>query len=158
MDEVARGSTLAVPAVAEQRRWVRRYGYNWRLLLVRVITSGLAVYLTVLLVPGLSFTGYRLGQFWLIGGTYALLSAFIKPALQFFSLRFLVASYGLVVVLINALLLWLLATLLSGFLTYDWLWQLFLGGLLVGIIGMLLDAVSGTSYPIQDKRDDGASA
>jgi putative membrane protein len=145
-------TTLEVPAAAERRRRLVHQGYNWRLILVRVITSGLAVYLTVLVVPGLGFTGYRLGQFWVIAGTFAVLSAFVKPALQFFSLRFLVASYGLVVVLINAFLLWLLDSLLSGLLTYDFLWQLLLGGVVVGILGMFLDAVAGTSDPVFDPR------
>jgi putative membrane protein len=134
-----------------------RQGYNWRLILVRVITSGIAVYVTVLLVPGLGFTGYRLGQFWVIAGTFAVLSAFVKPALQFFSLRFLVASYGLVVVVINAFLLWLLDSLLSGLLTYDFLWQLLVGGVVVGVVGMFLDAVAGTSDPVVDPRAVGAA-
>lgn len=143
---------LDVPEIANRRRRLVRHSYNWRLILVRVITSGLAIYLTVLIVPGLGFSGYRLGQFWLIAGTFALLSAFVKPALQFFSLRFLVASYGLVVVVINGFLLWLLDRLLSGLLTYDFLWQLLVGGLVVGIVGMFLDAVAGTSDPVVDVR------
>jgi putative membrane protein len=150
-------TTLAVPAAEQRRRLLVRQGYNWRLILVRVITSGIAVYVTVLLVPGLGFTGYRLGQFWVIAGTFAVLSAFVKPALQFFSLRFLVASYGLVVVVINAFLLWLLDSLLSGLLTYDFLWQLLVGGVVVGIVGMFLDAVAGTSDPVGDSRAVGAA-
>jgi putative membrane protein len=150
-------TTLEVPAAAERRRRLVRQGYNWRLILVRVVTSGIAVYVTVLLVPGLGFTGYRLGQFWVIAGTFAVLSAFVKPALQFFSLRFLVASYGLVVVVINAFLLWLLDSLLSGLLTYDFLWQLVVGGVVVGVVGMFLDAVAGTSDPVVDPRAVGAA-
>jgi uncharacterized membrane protein YvlD (DUF360 family) len=137
-------TTLAVPAAEQRRRLLVRQGYNWRLILVRVITSGIAVYVTVLLVPGLGFTGYRLGQFWVIAGTFAVLSAFVKPALQFFSLRFLVASYGLVVVVINAFLLWLLDSLLVG-------------GVVVGVVGMFLDAVAGTSDPVVDPRAVGAA-
>ncbi len=157
MADTGPDTTLEVPAVAERRRRLVRHGYNWRLILVRVVTSGLAVYLTVLVVPGLGFTGYRWGQFWVIAGTFALLSAFIKPALQFFSLRFLVASYGLVVVVINAFLLWLLDRLLSGLLTYDFLWQLLVGGVVVGVVGMFLDAVAGTSDPVVDPRAKAAT-
>ena len=146
-------ATLAVPGVEKSRARVLRHAINWRLLLVRLVTSGLAVTLTVLITPGLSFSGWGLGEFWLVAGVFALISAFVKPLLQFFSLRFLVASYGLINILVNALLLWLLTVVLGDLITYDHVWQLLLGGLIVGVLGMILDAMAGTNYPVQDSRD-----
>jgi hypothetical protein len=35
---------------------------NWRLALVRIVSSGLAVIITVVLLPGLSFTGWQWGS------------------------------------------------------------------------------------------------
>ena len=156
-DAITTDATLAVPGVAKRRAEVRSHSLNWRLILVRLFTSGLAVTLTVLIVPGLAFTGWRIGQFWLVAGVYALISAFVKPAIQFFSLRFLVASYGLINVLVNGLLLWLLTVVMNEVITYDRLWQLLVGGLIVGILGMVFDAVAGTNYPVLDRADKGGS-
>jgi uncharacterized membrane protein YvlD (DUF360 family) len=87
---------------------------NWRLLLVRTLTSGVTVVATVFLVPGLSFQHWRYGEFVLVGLVFGLLTALVKPLLQFLALRYLVVSYGLVLVLINAGLLWLLSLLLGN--------------------------------------------
>ena len=157
-DAVTTDATLAVPGVAKRRTEVRLHSLNWRLILVRLVTSGLAVTLTVLITPGLAFTGWRIGQFWLVAGVYALLSAFVKPAIQFFSLRFLVASYGFINIVVNGLLLWLLTVVLSELIVYDRLTQLLVGGLIVGILGMVLDALAGTNYPVLDRSDEGGSA
>jgi len=149
-DATQTDATLAVPAVEKSRRRVLRDGWNWRLLLVRLLTSGMAVTLTVVLTPGLTFTGWGLGEFWLVAGVFAVLSAFVKPVLQFFSLRFLVASYGLINIVVNGVLLWLLTVVLRDLITFDFIWQLLVGGLLVGVFGLVFDAMAGTSPPVQD--------
>jgi uncharacterized membrane protein YvlD (DUF360 family) len=157
-DAITTDATLAVPAIAKRRAEVRSHSLNWRLILVRLITSGLAVTLTVVVTPGLAFSGWQIGQFWLVAGVYALISTFVKPAVQFFSLRFLVASYGFINVAVNGLLLWLLTVILGDLMTYEYIWQLLLGGLIVGILGMLLDALAGTNYPVLDRTDAGRAS
>jgi putative membrane protein len=152
-DTARTDATLAVPAVDRRRTRVWGQALNWRLVLVRLVTSGLAVTLTVVITPGLAFSGWRPGQFWLVAGVFAVISAVVKPALQFFALRFLVASYGLVNIVVNAVLLWLLTVVLSDLLTYDYLWQLVLGGFVVGVLGMLFDSMAGTNHPVQDSRE-----
>lgn len=127
---------------------------NWRLFLVRLCTSGLAVVLTVLIVPGLHFTSWRWGNFVLIGLIFGLLNALVKPVVQFFALRYLVASYGLVVILINALMLGLLSWILGGQIRARGIVSFFFGGLLVGLLGLVLDALAGTSPPILDRVPD----
>jgi putative membrane protein len=145
-------STTAVPAVAERRLLARRTALNWRLFLVRVVAAGVAVILTVLAVPGLGFSGWQPGQLGVVMLTYAVLVAVLKPLLEFLALRFLVATYGLVVVLINAAVLFVLAQLLPELLVYDRLWQLLLGGLAVGLLGLLLETVLGATPPVLDTR------
>jgi putative membrane protein len=145
-------SAAAVPAANARRLWARRTALNWRLFLVRVVASGLAVILTVLLVPGLGFTGWQPGQFGVVTLTYAVLVAVLKPLLEFLALRFLVATYGLVVILINATVLFALAQLLPELLVYDRLWQLLLGGVVVGALGLVLETVLGATPPVLDTR------
>jgi putative membrane protein len=145
------GVELAVPAAAARHRWAKLTARNWRLFLVRFFVAGLSVVVVVVLVPGLGFNGWRLGQFAVVAAVYGLLSAVVKPALEFLALRFLVATYGLVVVLINAALLYLLAVILPNIIVYDRLWQLLLGGLVAGAVGMFLETVVGATQPVLDR-------
>ena len=132
---------------------------NWRLFLVRLITSSLAVVLTVALLPGLRFEHWGWGEFLLIGLVFGLLNALLKPLIQFFALRYLIASYGLVVVLINALLLGLLSWILGDEIEGRGVLAFLAGGLLVGVIGLLLDTVAGATPPILERTStqEGAS-
>lgn len=148
--------TTRLPAIRAREVWARISARNWRLVLVRVVVSGVAVVLTVLLVPGLDFTGWTAGRFWLVAIVYAMLTALVKPLLEFLTLRFLVATYGLVVILVNAALLYLLVTIVRDALTFDRLWQLVVGGLLVGLIGLVLETVVGATQPVLDREIHGA--
>ena len=107
--------------------------------------------LAVVLVPGLSFTSWRWGEGLAIALIFALLNAFVKPLLQFMSLRFLFSSYGIVIVLINTLLLLLLARIMSDSIMFDSVFALLVGGVLVGLIGGALDAMLGANYPMLDR-------
>lgn len=127
---------------------------NWRLLLVRTVTSGVAVVATVFLVPGLSFQHWRHGEFLLVGLVFGLLTAWVKPVLQFAALRYVVVSYGLVLILVNAVLLWLLSLLLGHLIHARDLVAVLLGGVVVGVVGMLLDAIAGVTPPILDRPQE----
>jgi len=134
---------------------------NWRLALVRIVSSGLAVIITVVLLTGLSFTGWQWGQLTVVAVVFGLLNAIVKPILQFFALRYLVATYGLVIVLINAFLLWLLTSILDQWFEVRGLVPLLIWGLIVGVLGLVFDAVLGTTRPIVDTHggfDRGAGA
>lgn len=154
---VSEGSPLGtegalVPAAGARRLWAHRTALNWRLFLVRVLAAGLAVVLTVTLVPGLAFSSWRPGAFGVVALTYAVLVAVVKPVLEFVALRFLVATYGLVVIVINAIVLFLLASILDDLLVYDRLWQLLIGGFIVGLLGLVLETVLGATPPVLDTK------
>lgn len=142
-----------VPSAVARHRWARLTALNPRLFLVRLLVSGVAVVVTVAVVPGLGFTGWRAGEFAVVAVVYATLTAVVKPALEFLALRFLVATYGLVIIVINATLLFVLVQVLDELIVYDRLWQLLLGGLLVGVVGMVLETAAGATQPVLDTRD-----
>ncbi len=73
-------------------------------------------------------------------------------------MRFLVATYGLVIILISATLLFILAQVLDELIVDDRLWQLLLGGLVVGVVGMVLETAAGATQPVLDTRDREESA
>jgi putative membrane protein len=147
----AHPSTSGVTAALGRR--VRRDITNWRLLLVRWLTSGLAVVVTVAILPGIRFTSWTWGEFLLVGLVFGLLNALVKPLIQFFTLRYLVASYGVVIILINAFLLMLLSWVLGGEIAARGPIPLLLGGAVVGALGLFLDTLAGTTPPIFDAPD-----
>jgi putative membrane protein len=126
---------------------------NWRLFLVHVISGGVAVTITVLLLPGLWFTGWGWGEFLRIALVAGVLNATVKPLLQFVALRYLIASYGIAVVLVNTAVLFLLGVILHGDIDVRGGFALLAGGFVVGILGMIFDALLGTGTPILDTAD-----
>ncbi|MGB8021090.1 MAG: hypothetical protein WCF04_07685, partial [Candidatus Nanopelagicales bacterium] len=80
-----------------------------------------------------------------------LLNMTIKPALQFLALRFILNTYGIVVVVINTLLLVLLALILDDMFTAARPASVLLGGLLVGVLGLLLETLLGANPPVLDR-------
>lgn len=141
----------SIPAAEARRSWTRGQLMNWRLFLLRAVSGGLAVAVTVLLLPGLGFTGWRWGELLEIAVVFGLLNALLKPVLQFLVLRFIFSTYGIVVVLINAVLLVVLGLLLPDtFEVYRPVALLF-GGLLVGVLSMVFETLLGANPPVLDR-------
>ena len=69
-----------------------------------------------------------------------MLNAFVKPVLQVLTLRFIFASYGLIVILINTLILYLLAFFFPARFAVDHLIWAFVGGALIGASAVCLKA------------------
>ena len=165
MSEGARaGPALSAPPVTHHGigawavRRLRTDVGNWRLLLVRTLTSGVAVVVTVFVLPGLSFHDWRRGDFLLVGVVFGLLVALVKPVLQFLALRYVVVSYGLVLVVVNALLLWLLTVLLGNLIHARGPLPLLFGGVIVGVLGTFLDTIAGATPPVLDRPGEPGSA
>ena len=115
---------------------------RWKLLLVRLLVSVLAVTVTVLVVPGLSIDG----DFWLwalvLGAVFGVLNGVVKPVLQVLTIRYLFLSWGLVLLAVNIATLWLLEALVSP-LDVDSGLSLVLGGLVLGLLVPVLETPSG---------------
>lgn len=135
-----------------QRFVTWRKHFNWRMLLMRTVVNALALLITVIVVPRVYFVDTRLSTLLLLAVALGLLNAFVKPIIQFATLRFIFATYGVVVALINAIILLLLAALLPNRLAVDSLvWALVAGGL-IGIISSLLENILGITPPIVSEK------
>jgi putative membrane protein len=122
------------------------------MLLMRTVVNALALLVTVSVVPGISFVDRRFGTLLLLAILLGVLNAFVKPVIQFATLRFIFATYGLVVALINAIILWLLALLLPNRLAVDSLFWVLIAGALIGIISALLENLLGLTPPIVSEK------
>jgi putative membrane protein len=127
---------------------------------VSLLVNTLVIAATVLLLPGIRITAFRFGTFFLLAIGLGLLQTFIKPILQLLTIRLLFVTYGLVLVVMNALLLWLLARF-STVLVIDSLLAALLGGLVIGALGTFLDYLFGVIPPLgyrQALHEEGESA
>jgi putative membrane protein len=147
----AKAAQGSIPAAEARRIWARVQALNWRLYLVRILAAGLAAVLTVALLPGLGFSGWDWGQFLGIAVVFGVLNATIKPALQFLTLRFIFNTYGVVVILINAVLLALLGRIMEGTFEVYRPVALLAGGLVVGVLGMAFETLLGANPPVLDR-------
>jgi len=124
---------------------------NWRVLLVRGLASAVALVLVILVLPGVHVSHtHPLLAFLAIGAAFGALNAFVKPAIQFVALPLLFGSFGLVVILVDALVLWLLDLVLPSLFSIDGIGSLFLAAALLGVLSFVIDGVLGLTPPIVD--------
>jgi putative membrane protein len=147
-----RSSIGTIPQTNAARLWARAQATNWRLYLVRFVCAGLAVVVTVALIPGLRFEQWRWGQFTQIAVVFGLLNMTIKPILQFLTLRFIFNTYGLVVIVINTLLLVVLGLILPDLVNAARPTAVLAGGLLVGVLGLVFETTLGANPPVLDRN------
>jgi putative membrane protein len=129
---------------------------NWRVPVVRGLANALALVLVVAVLPGVRVDhAHPLLAFVVLGATFGALNAFVKPAIQFVALPLLFGSFGLVLVLVDALVLWLLDLVLPQLFSVDGVGSLFAAAALLGVLSFVLDGVLGLTPPIVDDVQHG---
>lgn len=133
--------------------------FNWRLLLVRILINTIALLAMVVLVPNIQFVHTstfastypvltRVVNVLILAIGLGVLNAVIKPFIQVVTFQFVFASYGLLLVVINTLLLYLLGFLFPNRFDVTNLFWALVGGALLGVFSVALEALFGTSVPI----------
>lgn len=122
--------------------------FNWRFLLVRILVNALALAVTAAVTPRIYFVDKSFGNWLLMALMLGVLNALLKPLLQFLTLQFIFVTYGLVVVVVNALLLWLLSLIFPGRFAVENFWWLLVGGLVLGLLSSFLESLLGLTMPI----------
>jgi len=132
---------------------LRKY-FNWRVMLVRILVNALILALTVLILPNARFVSPSLFTWFILALALGVLNAIVKPLIQILTLPFIFATYGLIVVLINAVILILLALLFPNLFEISSVWAALLGGVIMGILSSLLESLLGVSPPILPDADE----
>src|SRR5512139_3735895 len=125
----------------------------WRSLLIRIVVNFVAIFLTVLVMPGFTVIDPWLGSYVLdllaAALLLAVINAFVKPVLQILTGRLTIATLGLFGFVIDALVLWLLVWLSPqrwevsyGFLT------LLIAGAIIAVLSTIFEAILGVDKPI----------
>ena len=105
----------------------------------------LAVLVAVYMVPGIHFKDDSLWTPFVTSLVLGILNAFIRPILMLLALPLLIFTLGLFTLVINALLLYFVSFLLSNYFAVDSFGAAFLGALIISIVSMLLNLITGGS-------------
>ncbi len=123
---------------------------------VSIIVNGLAIGLTAALLPGIHIQPYTLGAVALLGLVFGIINAIIRPVVNLLSLPITILSLGLWQLVINALLLYLGSLFVPNLRIDNFLWAL-LGGIVMGIIGAILEAIFKRILPEESYVRHGSS-
>jgi putative membrane protein len=102
-----------------------------------------AVLVAVYMVPGIRFKDESLWTPFVTSLVLGILNAFIRPILMLFALPLLILTLGLFRLVINALVLYFVSFLLGGFFQVDNFGAAFLGALIISIVSLLLNLLTG---------------
>lgn len=117
--------------------------------LIRIIISSLAVMITAWLLPGVHVEDYLTGI--LVALVLALLNAFLKPLLVIFTLPATLFTFGLFLFVINAVIILIADTLVSG-LSVGGFWWAMLFSVVLTLVTSILQSLGTkrTNNPNQD--------
>ena len=112
--------------------------------LLRCIVNGVALVLTSQLLPGMQTRGGLVGVL-VIGLVFGIVNAVIRPIAKFVSFPLIIITLGLFILVINGLMLLLTSALAPSYLLVSGLGTAILGGIVMGIINMILEAITGVN-------------
>jgi putative membrane protein len=110
-------------------------------LIIRIIINAVAIWLTTLLLSGLSFTG-SIVNLVIIGIVFGLINAIVRPIVKLLTLPINLATLGLFTLVINTVMLmltvWLSDTLYLEGGIFKSFFTAFIGAIIISIISTIL--------------------
>ena len=119
-----------------------------RAAVIRVLITGIAVFLAVMIVPGLEVDSLRAGVAAVLVLTF--LNLLVRPILFVLTLPLIVLSLGLFLIVVNALLLELTAYLVRGF-SVTGFWPAVGGAVVISLVTMILNAWTADHRPTEHR-------
>ena len=126
------------------------FGYlsNWKVLLMSLLVNMAAITVTAILLPGMHILDRRLSTFILLAVVLGLLNTLVKPIFQLLTIRLVFITYGVNIIIINAILLYILDWIFRDSFDVAGLLTAILGAILIWSISMFLDYVLGVLPPL----------
>ncbi len=113
--------------------------------ILRWLINAVALYLAVLILPGIDLRSGMMSIIWL-ALIFGLVNALFRPLIQFLTCPLIMLTLGLFTLVINTFLFWLTSVIGQSFglaLTIAepvW-WNAFLGGLVVSVVSVVLTLI-----------------
>jgi putative membrane protein len=111
--------------------------------LIRLVINAIAIAIAASLLPGIDVVDNDLGTYLIIALVFGILNALVKPILVILTCPAVILTLGLFLLVINGLLLRITADLSGGRLIVDGWGAAILGGIIMGLVGMVLESVLG---------------
>jgi putative membrane protein len=127
------------------------------MILVRILVNALAL-LVISLLPDIHFVEPTILRVLFVALILGVLNAFVKPIVQFLTLRFIFITYGFAIVIINAIMLLLLNLVVSSMFVVDSLLWALIGGALMGLVAAFLENLFGLQIPLHSENVDAQSS
>jgi len=121
---------------------------GFRAAVIRVLITGIAVFLAVMIVPGLEIDSLSAGLAAVL--VLTLLNLLVRPLLFVLTLPLIVLSMGLFLIVVNALLLELTAYLVSGF-SVTGFWPAVGGAIVISLVTMILNSRIADHRPTEPR-------
>lgn len=119
-------------------------------IIVSIVVNGLAIGLTAAILPGIHIVPFDFTALLLLGLVFGIINAIIRPVVSFLSLPITFLTLGLFQLVVNALLLYLGSLFVSN-LKIDNFWWALLGGIVMGIVGAILEWIFKRFIPDEPK-------
>ena len=128
---------------------------NWRVAILRVLVNGLVLLLVVLIIPGIqagsgALTNYTWLNVLIVGAVMGVLNAVVRPFVQLLILPLLFVSYGLILIVIETVVLYVLSFLMPRVLLIDNVFAALAGGALIWLFSTVAEGVLGMTPPLLD--------
>lgn len=113
--------------------------------ILRLLINAIALYLAVLIIPGISLGTDMVSLLWL-ALIFGIINALFRPLLKLLTCPLIILTLGLFTLVINTFLFWLTSVIGQSFglaLTISdpvW-WNAFLGGLIVSIVSVVMTLI-----------------
>lgn len=121
---------------------------GFRAAAIRVLITGIAVFLAVMIVPGLDVDSLPAGLAAILVLTF--LNVLVRPILFVLTLPLIVLSLGLFLIVVNALLLELTAYLVKGF-SVTGFWPAVGGAVVISLVTTILNASTSGPRPTEPR-------
>jgi len=113
-----------------------------------LVTNALALLVAIWLFQGITLhaptTTDRILQLLITGGIFGAINSLVKPVVNFLALPAIILSFGLMLLITNALMLWLTSkvahTLGMGF-HVEGFWTTVFGALVISIAGIVIEGI-----------------
>ncbi len=113
--------------------------------ILRWAVNAIALYLAVLIVPGIDLRSGLVSIIWL-ALIFGLVNALFRPLLKFLTCPLIMLTLGLFTLVINTFLFWLTSVIGQSFgfgliISDPVWWNAFLGGLVVSVVSVLMTVI-----------------
>jgi len=125
---------------------------GWRRFLVGWVSTTLGVMLADFLLPGISHRAFS--DLAIVALLLGLVNAFVRPVLLLMTLPFVLLTMGIGFLIINALLLWMVGSIVSGF-QIEGFWSAFFGGMIISVTSSIAGSLLGGGARVQVNRSRG---